>query len=210
MRILTIIVVVFAGISSCKYPVFKSSWTKEKAPAFFTARFETSKGNFDLRIQRDFSPQSADRFYQLVRHRYFNNILFYRVVPGFVAQFGNIDTTLTQQWEKYTLADEPVLQSNIKGSISFARAGKETRGTHLFINLADNKRLDTMQYNGVTGFPVFGHVVNGMENILMLYNGYSNSTMEVSDSLGADKKKILSLFPKLDSVKKAYIIKAAK
>ncbi|MBC7937481.1 MAG: peptidylprolyl isomerase [Rhizobacter sp.] len=194
-------------LAACSQPTFRYAWTKEKAPASYVARFETSKGNFDVEIQRSSSPQGADRFYQLLRHHYFDRVLFYRAVPGFVVQFGNIDTTLTQKWEKYKLLDEPVIKGNTKGSISFARAGKESRGTHLFINLVDNPRLDTMQYAGVTGFPTFGQVINGMETVESIYNGYSNSTMEVSDSLGADKRKFLALFPKLDAVVKAYIIR---
>ena len=206
MRIFICISFLFL-LAACSHPSFRSSWTKEKAPAIYTARFETSKGTFDVRVQRSSSPQGADRFYQLVRHHYFDGLLFYRVVPGFVVQFGSIDTLQVQKWERYKLSDEPLVKGNTKGTISFARAGKESRGGHLFINLVDNPKLDTLQYAGVTGFPTFGEVVNGMETVSAIYSGYGNRTMEVSDSLGADKQKFLSLFPKLDSIKKAYVMK---
>ncbi len=197
-------------LTSCSHSTFRSKWTKEKAPASFTARFETSKGNFDVEVTKDLSPLAADRFYQLVRHHYFDKVLFYRVVPGFVAQFGNIDTTFTKKWEQHIVKDEPVVAGNLKGTISFARSVADSRGVHLFINLNDNKRLDTTSYSGVTGFPVFGKVSNGMDVVESLYNGYSNATMEISDSLGTDKVKFLALFPKLDSIKRAYIITTRK
>jgi len=192
---------------ACSHPTFKSKWTKEKAPASFTARFETSKGNFDVAITRSLSPLAADRFYQLVRHHYFDKVLFYRVVPGFVAQFGNIDTAATKKWEQHIIKDEPVTAGNLKGTISFARSVADSRGAHLFINLNDNKRLDTVSYFGVTGFPVFGKVTNGMNVVESLYSGYANATMDVSDSLGKDKVKFLEMFPKLDSIKRAYLLK---
>lgn len=191
----------------CSKSTFNPKWTKEPAPPSFVARFETSKGNFDIEVTREWSPQAADRLHQLLTHHFYDNVLFYRVVPNFVVQFGNIDTTVTKKWEKFKVPDEPVLKSNLKGYVSFARAGKDTRGNDLFINLKDNARLDTVHYEGVTGFPVLGKVINGMEVVEKLYPEYGNKTMEVYDSLSANRKKYLSLFPKLDSIKKAYILK---
>lgn len=191
----------------CSKSTFDAKWTKEPAPPTFVARFETSKGNFDIEVTRAWSPQAADRLHQLVTHHFYDNVLFYRVVPNFVVQFGNIDTTVTKKWEKFKVSDEPVLKSNLKSYVSFARAGKDTRGNDLFINLKDNQRLDTVHYEGVTGFPVLGKVINGMDVVEKLYPEYGNKTMEVYDSLSANRKKYLSLFPKLDSIKKAYILK---
>ena len=191
----------------CSKSTFNPKWAKEKSPETFTARFETSKGNFDIEVTRKWSPQAADRLHQLLTHHFYDNTLFYRVVPDFVVQFGNIDTTITKKWEKFKVSDEPVLQSNLKGYVSFARAGKDTRGNDLFINLKDNARLDTVHYEGVTGFPVLGKVVNGMPAVEALYSGYGNKTMDVYDSLSPNRKKYLALFPKLDSIRKAYIIR---
>lgn len=203
-KFIVLCALIFVG---CSPAAFKPKWVKEKAPAGFIARFETSKGNFDVQITRVQSPLAADRFYQLVKHGYFNNVLFYRVVPGFVAQFGNTDTTITKKWEKYKIPDEPVTVSNKKGTLSFARAGKETRSGDLFINLADNPRLDTLGYEGVKGFPVFGKVTRGMEVVEAMYGGYGDKTMAVYDSLSAGRRQYQAMFPLLDSIKKAYLFR---
>lgn len=199
-----LLVILFAG---CSHPSFKSKWTTQQSPASFTARFETSKGNFDIEVTRAWSPQAADRLFQLLHHHFYDNTLFYRVAPGFVVQFGNTDTTITRNWEKHKVQDEPVIKSNLKGTVSFARSGKDTRGNDLFVNLKNNERLDTVKYENVTGFPVLGTVIKGMEVVESMYNGYGNKTMEVYDSLSANRAKYLQLFPKLDSIKKAYILK---
>lgn len=188
-------------MAGCTHQPFKSRWLKEKAPETFSVRFETSKGNFDIEVTREWSPLAADRFYQLIRHNYFTNTLFYRVVPDFVVQFGNTDTTITNQWNKYKVPDEPVLQSNLKGMLSYARSGPETRGTDLFINLKDNVRLDTVKAQGIKGYPPFGKVTNGMDVVESLYSGYGNKTLQVYDSLSANRTKYLEIFPKLDSIK---------
>lgn len=202
-----LIVTVALLLICCSKATFNSEWTKAVAPSTFTARFETSKGNFDIEVTRAWSPQAADRLHQLLMHHFYNNQYFYRVVPNFVVQFGNIDTTITKKWDKFKVHDEPVLKSNLKGYVSFARAGKETRGNDLFINLKDNQRLDTVHVEGVVGYPVFGKVINGMDVVEAFYCGYSNKTMDVYDSLSTNRKKYLQLFPKLDSIKKAYIVK---
>ena len=204
-QILPLVIVLF--LLSCSRAVFKQQWTSEKAPSTFQVRFETSKGNFDLRITRDWSPLAADRFYQLVRHHYFDSGVFYRVVPNFVAQFGSSDTVQSSQWSKYKIPDEAVLHGNKRGSISFARSGKETRSGDLFINLKDNPRLDTINYNGVTGFPSFGEVTNGMDVVDALYSGYGDKTMSHVGTLQRNRKQFLSLFPGIDTIRKAYILK---
>ena len=204
------IVSIILCLSSCSPSTFKAKWTKEKAPASFIAKFETAKGNFEIEVTRAWSPQAADRFFQLLNHHYFDNTLFYRVVPDFVVQFGNTDTLITKKWEQYKVQDEPVIKSNLKATLSFARSGKDTRGGDLFINLKDNKRLDTINYNNVVGFPVFGTVIKGMETVEAMYGGYGNNTMKVYDSLSSDRIKFLALFPKLDAIKKAYVLSKSK
>lgn len=209
MKYLLICILAFSVIC-CSKATFDPAWTKQAAPPTYTARFETSQGNFDIQVTRAWSPQAADRLHQLLTHHFYDNQLFYRVVPNFVVQFGNIDTTVTKKWEKFKVADEPVLKSNLKGYVSFARAGKETRGNDLFINLKDNVRLDTLSPEGVRGYPVLGYVTNGMDVVEKFYSGYGNKTMDVYDSVSPNRKKYLRLFPKLDSIKKAYIIKDTK
>ena len=191
----------------CSKATFNPKWTTKTAPSTYTARFETSKGNFDIEVTRAWSPQAADRLHQLLTHHFYDHQLVYRVVPNFVVQFGNTDTTVTKKWEKFKVADEPVLKSNLKGYVSFARGGKETRGNDLFINLKDNVRLDTVFPGGVRGYPVLGYVTNGMEVVEKFYSDYGNKTMDVYDSLSSNRKKYLTLFPKLDSITKAYILK---
>lgn len=193
--------------SACFKPTFKSKWLKEQAPANFIVRFETTKGVFDVEITREWSPLAADRFYQTVKHRYYNNTVFYRVVPNFVAQWGNNDTSALKLWEPYKIADEPVVQNNLKGFMSYARSGKETRGSTLFINLKDNQRLDTIIANGVKGYPPFGKVIRGMNVVDSLYNGYAGSTMSKLDTLQKYPALFFKQFPKLDKINKAYVIK---
>lgn len=204
-RISAFILVVLA--ISCGTKVFQTKWTEETAPEKFVARFETSKGDFDMKIERRLSPKAADRFYQLLKHDYFKNILFYRVNPGFVAQFGTSDSIASKNWNSIKIPDEEVLQGNTKGTLSFARGGVETRGTQLFINLDDNSRLDTLDYNGVKGFPAFGSVTEGMTVLDSLNSGYGDTTMGDYEMMFENKKEFLKKYPKLDSIYTAYILK---
>ena len=202
--IIALFIISFIG---CSPAIFKASWTKEIAPETFTTRFETTKGSFDIKVTRRFSPKAVDRFYQLVKHRYFDDGIFYRVNPGFVAQFGSSDSTKYNRWNSIKVPDEKVLQGNQRGTLSFGRGGKETRTTDLFINLRDNSRLDTLFYNGVKGFPTFGEVVNGMQVVDSLHNGYADTTMANLDLMYEDKAAFLKKYPKLDMITKVYLIK---
>ena len=150
---------------------------------------------------------AADRFYQTVKHRFYNNTLFYRVVPKFVVQWGNNDTTVFKKWSPYKLVDEPVIQSNLRSYMSYARSGKETRGSTLFINLNDNQRLDTVVANGVKGYPPFGKVIKGMEVVDSLYAGYEGRTMRALDTLQKNSALFMERFPRLDKINKAYILR---
>jgi homoserine O-acetyltransferase len=193
--------------SACSKPIFKSKWLNETAPSQFITRFETTKGIFDVEITREWSPLAVDRYYQTVKHRYYNNTVFYRVVPNFVAQWGNNDTAILKSWKPFKLNDEPVIQSNLKGYMSYARSGKETRGSTLFINLKDNQRLDTVTASGVKGYPPIGKVIKGMEVVDSLYSGYEGKTMSKLDTLQKYPDLFFKQFPKLDKVYKAYILK---
>ncbi|NCI51429.1 peptidylprolyl isomerase [Sediminibacterium roseum] len=192
-------------LSACGKPLFRERWLKQKAPAHFTARFETSKGNIDAEFTREWSPLAVDRLYTQIKHGTYDHILFYRVVPNFVAQFGTDDSTEEKLWKNHPVPDEPVKQGNDRGTIAFARSGKNTRGIHLFINLRNNNRLDTITYSGVTGFPVLGKVTAGMEVADTLYKGYGDKVFAKYDSMFISKKVFLERFPLLDSIKRIYI-----
>lgn len=178
----------------------------KQAPETFTAKFVTTKGNFEVQVERHYSPHAADRFYRLLKSGYFDNTAFYRVVPGFVVQFGNTDTLALKKWEDLKVPDEEVKMGNTRGTISFARGGKETRAADLFINLQDNTRLDTILYEGVRGFPAFGRVTKGMETVEQLYGSYGDATME-DPNLYANPALFRKAFPELDTIKKAYVLK---
>jgi peptidyl-prolyl cis-trans isomerase A (cyclophilin A) len=130
----------------------------EKAPETFKAQFDTTKGKFVVEVTRANSPNGADRFYNLVRSGYFKDLAFFRVIPGFMAQFGiHGDPKVSAAWRDAKITDDPVKASNTRGAVTFAMAGPNTRTTQFFINFADNTRLDSM------GFSPFGKVVEGMD-----------------------------------------------
>ncbi len=170
MRLILYFVTCCFLLISCSPTRFKNRWTQQKAPEQFTATFHTTEGNFTLEANRNWSPAGVDRFYQLIRRRYFTDVPVYRVVPAFVAQFGQLDSLKKTGWESHPLPDEPVEIKNTMGTLSYARSGKNTRSTQFYINLTDNPKLDTSgQTRGVTGFPVIGKVVSGMEVVLQFF-----------------------------------------
>ena len=154
---------------SRRAPAFpaQSGIAHAKAPAVFKAKFTTTAGDFVVEVHRDWAPLGADRFYNLVRYGYFTNAAFFRVVPGFVVQFGlSANPAVNKVWHDAKIQDDPVMQSNKRGSLVFATAGPNTRTTQLFINYADNARLDGM------GFAPFGTVVEGMDVVDKIFPGY--------------------------------------
>lgn len=207
MRKLYLIPILLLLLTSSCQPKenFNMAWTREQAPEHFNAKFETTQGDFEIEVTRKLSPKAADRFYQLVKHHYFDEGIFYRVVPGFVAQFGNTDAALMQSWRAVKIPDEPVILGNEKGSVSFARSGKETRDLELFINLNNNTVLDTLRFEGVQGFPAFGRVISGMDVVEKLYSGYAESTMD-DPNMYTNPAAFYQKYPKLDLIKKAHLI----
>lgn len=139
----------------------------EQAPAMYKATFETTAGAFTIEVHRDWAPQGADRFYNLVKSGYFTDVRFFRVINGFMAQFGiHGDPAVSRQWRSARIPDDTVKQSNRQGYVTFATAGPNTRTTQLFINLSDNANLDQQ------GFAPIGRVVTGMENVRKIHDGY--------------------------------------
>jgi peptidyl-prolyl cis-trans isomerase A (cyclophilin A) len=173
---------------------------KAKAPAVFKVRFTTTAGVFVVEVHRAWAPLGADRFYNLVRYGYFTNAAFFRVVSGFVAQFGlSADPAINKVWQTAKIQDDPVVQSNKRGTLVFATAGPNTRTTQLFINFADNSRLDGM------GFAPFGTVVEGMDVVDKIYPGYREQPRQdlITDQGDAYLK---ANFPDIDKIKLARIV----
>ncbi|WP_116367115.1 alpha/beta fold hydrolase [Parahaliea mediterranea] len=143
---------------------------QQQAPAQFVARFETTEGLFRIQVERALAPKGADRFYQLVRNGYYDGVHINRVVPGFIAQFGVHGTPAIQAiWKNRHLTDDPVNTSNQRGTVAFAMTGPDTRSTQVYINTADNSRLDS------SGFAPFGSVIEGMDVVDALYGLYGEN-----------------------------------
>lgn len=195
---------------ACSRNTFREKWTQKQAPEYFKARFETTKGNFDIEAHREWAPLGVDRLYQLIKSGFYQDIALFRVVPDYVVQFGiHNDSSLNNAWRKFPLQDEPVIEKNIKGTIAFARAGKNTRTTQIYININNNSpRLDTLSNVGVSGFPVIAKVTDGMDVVLSFYDEYGNQPARRQDSIRIRGNDFLKRnYPELDYLKKAYILK---
>ena len=177
------------------------------APEVFQARFETSKGTFVIEAQRAWSPNGVDRFYNLVRHGFFHDVRFFRVLEGFVAQFGiNGDPEIQSAWRDANIVDDPVVMGNTRGRVSFAKSGlPDSRSTQLFINFGDNSGLDGM------GFSAIGEVIEGMEVVDALYAGYGEGAPSGNGPsqgrIQAEGNTYLAAdFPNLDYIERAVVI----
>jgi len=206
--IYTVLIFLILVPNACGKKIIKEKWLKKEAPAVFQARFETTKGTFDIEAHREWSPKAVDRLYQLISTDFYTDIALYRIVPNFVAQFGiHNNNDLNKAWSNYKIIDEPVKKSNAEGAIAFARGGPESRDTQLFINLKNNARLDSLFYNDVTGFPVVAQVTSGMDVVKSFYNDYGENPGRKQDSIQKFGNSYLkSNFPRLDYIKKAYIV----
>ena len=179
----------------------------DRAPDTFKARFDTSKGPFVVEVHRDWAPLGADRFYNLVKNGFYDDIRFFRVISSVMAQTGIHGTPAIQAaWRRATIRDDAVKQSNKRGFVSFSTAGPDTRSTQVFVNLADNPRYDRL------GMAPFGQIVSGIDNADKLYSGYGdgapNGTGPVQQRIQTEGNAYLvKEFPKLDYVKKATIEK---
>ncbi len=173
---------------------------KAKAPAVFKAKFTTTTGDFVVEVHRDWAPLGADRFYNLVKYGYLTNAAFFRVVPGFVVQFGlNASPALNKVWREAKIQDDPVKQSNKPGTLVFATAGPNTRTTQLFINYGDNSRLDGM------GFAPFGTVVEGMDVVNKIFPAYGERPNQGMIQEQGDAY-LKANFPDMDKIKMARIV----
>jgi peptidyl-prolyl cis-trans isomerase A (cyclophilin A) len=178
----------------------------EKAPASFKVRFDTTKGAFTVEVTRSLAPNGADRFYNLVRSGYFKDTALFRVIPGFMCQFGiHGDPKVAAAWRQAQIPDDPVKASNTRGAITFATSGPNSRTTQLFINYGDNSRLDGM------GFSPFGKVTDGMDVVDKINGEYGEGAPR---GRGPDQGRIQEEgnaylkkdFPNLDYIKSATIL----
>jgi peptidyl-prolyl cis-trans isomerase A (cyclophilin A) len=179
---------------------------KEQAPESFQVKFATTRGDFVVTVHRTWAPIGADRFYNLAKHRFFDNASFFRVVPGFVVQFGiSAYPPVSAAWEGANIQDEPVTQTNKRGYLTYAKTSMpNTRSTQIFINLKDNAGLDRQ------GFSPFGVVdAQGMKVVDMLYDQYGDSSGPEQDQISKLGKPYLDKgWPKLDSIKTATLVGA--
>jgi cyclophilin family peptidyl-prolyl cis-trans isomerase len=177
---------------------------KEKAPDTFKAKFETTQGDFVVSVTRAWSPNGADRFYTLVKHGFFDGVKFFRVVPGFVVQFGiHGDPSLASVWLESNIMDDPVVESNKRGFVTYAKSSApHSRSTQIFINLQDNARLDGM------GFSPFGKIDDaGMAVVDKLYGEYGEKLTPLQEQIAKEGNAFLEKnYPKLDAIKKATIV----
>ena len=183
--------------------LLKPSTLQEKAPDKYEVRFKTTRGDFTVQVTRSWSPLGADRFYNLVKGHFYDNTAFFRVVSGFVVQFGIAEkAAVSAAWKHTEIADDPVTQSNKRGYLTFATAGPNTRTTQIFINLKDNPRLDGM------GFSPFGVVEGtGMNVVEMMYEGYGDNAGPDQDQIERQGDPYLKKgWPKLDYIKSATVV----
>jgi peptidyl-prolyl cis-trans isomerase A (cyclophilin A) len=179
---------------------------KVVVPEVFRVKFETSQGDFIVEAHRDWAPRGVDRFHELLRIRYFNQGRFFRVIKGFIAQFGvHKDFKVHDVWRELFIVDDPPKEKNLRGTLSFAKSDRNTRATEMFINLNDNPILDEQ------GFVPFAKVVEGMDVVDRFYAGYGDLRPEGKDIdagrvEGEANEYLVPRFPRLDYIKTARII----
>jgi peptidyl-prolyl cis-trans isomerase A (cyclophilin A) len=198
------VALVAAGVAIAAPPpsLLHPSKLTAKAPAVFSVSFATTKGTFVVTVRRAWAPRGADRFYNLVRAHFFDGVTFFRVVKGFVVQFGISPTpAVAAAWQSATIPDDPVKTSNVAGTITFADAGPNTRTTQVFLNLGDNASLDTR------GFSPFGKVTSGMGVVDKLYGGYGGKPSADQPQIAQQGDAFLrKYFPRLDRIKTARLV----
>jgi cyclophilin family peptidyl-prolyl cis-trans isomerase len=208
-RLIVSLVCTLASLAGAQSPAQRRSvlldparptWSA-RAPATVTADVETSRGTFTLELIREWAPRGVDRFYNLARAGYYDDSRFYRVIAGFIAQFGIAgDPAVARAWSQRRLPADPVREHNVRGTISFAQYKPTDRTTNVFINLRDNPELDTLK------FVPIGRVVQGMEVVDSLYAYYgefpsAEAPLGNPQRLARESNKYLDeKFPSLDRV----------
>lgn len=199
-----------AGKSAAASPdrtLLRPAMLKEKAPETFQVKFETTRGDFTMDVTRAWAPMGVDRFYNLVKHHYYDNMVVFRAVPGFVVQFGiSSYPAVNAAWRSADIQDDPVTQSNKRGYVTYAKSSEpNSRSTQIFISFKDNSFLDSQ------GFAPFATVdAAGMKVVEMLYDQYGDQPTGEQDQISRLGKAYLdSKYPKLDVIKHATIVGAA-
>jgi peptidyl-prolyl cis-trans isomerase A (cyclophilin A) len=184
--------------------LLKPALLKDVAPATYQVKFLTTRGDFTVTVHRDWAPLGADRFYNLVKHHYYDGMRIYRVIPNFVAQFGiSAYPTVNAAWAHATIKDDSVTQKNLRGTLTFAKTGApNSRTTEVFINLKDNTPLDAQ------GFAPFASIdEKGINIVEMFYDQYPDPAGEEQQSMEKGGEKYMAAkFPKLDTIKSATIV----
>jgi peptidyl-prolyl cis-trans isomerase A (cyclophilin A) len=204
---LAVVVSAVVGVAAQSAAALKDpAKLKEQAPAKYNARFDTSVGTFVVTVTREWAPLGADRFYNLVKNGYYDNVRFFRVIPNFMVQFGiSGDPALNAVWRNARIGVDPVKQRNMRGYITYAMGGSpDTRTTQVFINFRDNSSLDAQ------GFAPFGQVTTGMDVVDKIYQGYgegapSGNGPEQGRIQAEGNAYLMKNFAKLDYVKKATV-----
>jgi len=203
--VLTLLVAAPAFGQGVTNPLTNPAALNAQAPAVYKVNFDTSKGTFVIEVHRDWAPHGADRFYNLVKNGFYDGARFFRVISGFMVQFGvNGNPSISARWRDANIPDDPVTQSNQPGYITFATRGPDTRTTQVFINFGNNRGLDSQ------GFAPFGRVISGMPVVNALYSGYGEGAPQgEGPSQGLIQSQgnayLTKQFPKLDYIKKATI-----
>jgi peptidyl-prolyl cis-trans isomerase A (cyclophilin A) len=206
IRLLAFLLALTVAAPALSQTLMNPAALNQQAPATYKASFDTSKGSFVVEVHRDWAPRGADRFYNLVKNGFFDNARFFRVIKGFMVQFGiNADPHVSAVWRSARIADDPVKQSNTRGMMTFATAGPNTRTTQVFVNYAGNSSLDGQ------GFAPFGQVTSGMNVVDGLYSGYgegapSGGGPEQGRVQSEGNAYLTASFPKLDFIKSATIV----
>jgi len=187
-------------------PLLDPEQAAETAPERFRVRFETTKGTFVVEVRRKWAPNGADRFYNLVKLGYYDGVTFFRVLDNFMAQFGiHGDPEVSAVWRNAQFPDDPVVQSNTRGMVTFATAGPDTRTSQIFVNYENNSSLDGQ------GFAPFGRVVEGMAVVDKLYSVYgegapSGQGPAQGRAQAEGNAYFRSEFPKLDHIETARVV----
>ncbi|HRI64453.1 MAG TPA: peptidylprolyl isomerase [Polyangium sp.] len=188
-------------------PLYQPKKATLTAPEKFRVEFVTTKGNFTIEVTRAWSPNGADRFYNLVQLGFYDDARFYRAIDDFMVQFGiHADPAVNGAWYNAFIPDDPVVESNRRAYVAFAHAGKDSRTTQIFISYVDKqRRLDK------EGFSPFGKVVDGMKVVDSLYKGYGECSPKGKGPNASRYQREGDLylqveFPKLDAIKTARVL----
>ena len=184
---------------------FLPASSAKRLQIIFRVRLETTAGVFVIEVHRDWAPLGADRFYNLVKRGWYDGVRFHRVLEDFTAGWGiHDDPYVNRVWQNELLVDDPVVQSNTRGRVSFARSGANSRTTHVFVNFKDNSSLDDR-------FAPFGEVVEGMDVVDGLFAGYGDGPprgdgVYQARALAQGAEYFDLEFPELDRIERAMIL----